>query len=538
MGSHTPYENGVTDVDPEREELIRAAVRESEDNLTVMEERLVALESSSDAELINEIFRAIHNVKGLARMAGFRQLSELAHVTEELLQRLRDGRLLPSKLLVTMLLASVDALRDLLAAAAAGNGNASSATAPTAIRAAAPVATVAGADGTRSLRVELRRLDRVIDLLGEIIIARARLDLLLERPETAAQAREAHHDAERLHANLRDQLMDLRMVPLGPSLKSFERTVRDVSASIGKVVSFSVEAEGVEIDATLVDKLRDPLMHIVRNAVDHGIETPDDRKKAGKNPAGRLVVRSHREGSTIVVEISDDGRGLRRTKLLAKARQLGLVADLAEPTDAELWQLIMHPGFSTADKVTDISGRGVGMDVVRKNVETLRGEIGIRSAEGQGTTFSLRIPMTLAIISGFRFSVADEVFVVPVEQVAECGEYHLADHQGDGACGVMNLRGQAIPCLRLRALFGMPESTLRPAVLIVRQPNGLLAVVVDRLLGESQTVVKPLGRLAKPGGPVSGSTLLGSGRVALVLDAMGMLKAASGGEAAGWRTAS
>jgi two-component system chemotaxis sensor kinase CheA len=220
---------------------------------------------------------------------------------------------------------------------------------------------------------------------------------------------------------------------------------------------------------------------------------------------------------------------------LTKARQLGLVVDGSEPADEELWQIIFHPGFSTADKVTDISGRGVGMDVVRRNVEALRGEINIHSVEGGGTTITIRIPMTLAIITGFRFAVGEEVFVVPSEQVSECVEFSAADHQGDGACGVMNLRGQAIPCLRVRELFGVDSPAadiFQPAVLIVRQQGGVLAVLVDRLLGESQTVVKPLGRLAKPGGPVSGSTLLGSGRVALVLDAGGMLKAAREGIAA------
>ncbi len=515
-------------------------VSEGHDCLTVMEERLVALEASTDPELVNEIFRAVHNLKGLARMAGFKALGELAHVTEELLQRLRDGRLAPTKNLISVLLASVDAHRELLLAATQPGAGAPGA-APAAPRRAqardAPAAAArpAADSSTRSLRVDLHRLDKVIDLLGEIIIARARVDALLHEPDGVAQAQEVHRDADRLHASLRKQLMNLRMVQLGPTLRSFERTVRDVAAATRKLVGFSVDAEGVEIDASLVDKLRDPIMHIVRNAVDHGVESPEDRQAAGKDPCGRLVLSSRREGSTIVVEISDDGRGLRRSKLLSKARQLGLVADGVEPPDEELWQIIFHPGFSTADKVTDVSGRGVGMDVVRRNVEALRGEIGIRSVEGAGTTITMRIPMTLAIITGFRFAVGPEVFVVPSEQVAECMEYTAADHQGEGACGVMNLRGQAIPCLRVRELFGLERAgtdVVQPAVLIVRQQGNVLAVLVDRLLGESQTVVKPLGRLAKPGGPVSGSTLLGSGRVALVLDAGGMLKAAREGLAA------
>jgi two-component system chemotaxis sensor kinase CheA len=503
-------------------------ITESQDCLSVMEERLVAIETSSDPELVNEIFRAAHNLKGLARMAGFAPLGELAHVTEELLQRVRDGRLRSSKHIVSILLASVDGLRELLAAA---TGTATSAAATTTASASAPAATRTAAEGsTRSLRVDLHRLDKVIDLLGEIIIARARVDALLEEPGGAAQAHEVHRDADRLYASLRKQLMNLRMVPLGPTLRGFERTVRDVATSTQKLVAFAVEAEGVEIDASLVDKLRDPIMHIVRNAADHGIEPPADRQAAGKDPTGHLVLASRREGSTIVVEIRDDGRGLRRSKLLAKGRQLGLIAEGVEPPDEELWRIIFAPGFSTADKVTDISGRGVGMDVVRRNVEALRGEIDIHSVAG--TTITIRIPMTLAIINGFRFAVGDEVFVVPSEQVAECVEYTAVDHQGEGPCGVMNLRGQAIPCLRVRELFGVESpapDVFQPAVLIVRQQGGVLAVLVDRLLGESQTVVKPLGRLARPGGPISGSTLLGSGRVALVLDAGGMLKAARDG---------
>jgi two-component system chemotaxis sensor kinase CheA len=518
----------VSDVEQERAALAKAAIAECEEALATMEARLMALEAGADLELINEIFRAAHNVKGLARMLGFRALSELAHVAEELLQRLRDERLRPSRPVVSILLSSVDGLRDLLAESCRTGTAAEAASGPSARSAGAGASAATGAS-SRSLRVDLQRLDRVIDLLGEIIIARARLDALLAGGGDSGQAHEAHRDADRLHAELRDQLMDLRMVPLAPTLRGYERSVRDVAASTGKTAALTVEAEGVEIDATLTDKLRDPLMHIVRNAVDHGIEPPDERRAAGKDPCGQIRLRTRRENSTIVVEISDDGRGLRRSKLLAKGRQLGLVGERDEPADAELWALIFHAGFSTAEKITDVSGRGVGMDVVRRNVESLRGEIAIQSEEGRGTTITIRIPMTLAIISGFRFAAGEEVFVVPAEQVAEVLEYAPADHQGDGACGVMNVRGQAIPCLRIRELFGLAgDDVPRPSVVLVRQQAGLVAMVVDRVLGESQTVVKPLGRLARPGGPVAGSTLLGSGRVALVLDAAGMIKAARG----------
>jgi two-component system chemotaxis sensor kinase CheA len=380
----------------------------------------------------------------------------------------------------------------------------------------------------RTLRVDIAKLDELLNIAGEIAIARSRLAAMLERLEgDAARATlDAHREADRLYADLQDLVMKTRMVPVGGLLRQFGRVVRDLAEARGKHVRLVIEGEDVEVDTAVVEHLRDPLNHMLRNAVDHGVEPPAIRKGRGKSAEGTVSLRAFHQGGSIVVQVSDDGRGIERRRVLDKARMRGLLGPHEEPSDRELLEMIFLPGFSTADAVTEISGRGVGMDVVRRNVEAIRGTVDVSSREGEGTTFDLRLPLTLAIIQGFLVDVAGETYVVPVDSVEECVELGGDDRQRRGATGVVNLRGEALPWVRLREVFAACSgpAPARESLLVVRHPGGRAGVLVDHLIGENQIVIKSLGRLFQRVRGVAGSAILGSGRVALILDVATLLR--------------
>ncbi len=314
--------------------------------------------------------------------------------------------------------------------------------------------------------------------------------------------------------------MRARMVALAPALRPFQRVVRDVAASRQKRVTLLIEAGDVEVDSTVIEQLRDPITHMIRNAIDHGIETPEQRAAQGKDTTGTIRITAAHDRSGITIRLSDDGQGLDEELIARRAHELGL-----EPHN----DLIFQPGFSTAGTVTDISGRGVGMDVVRRNVEVLRGTISIDSERGIGTTITIRLPLTVSVIEGFAVAAAGETYVLPIDTVAEC--IALPDTAGSDAFGVLNVRGEALPYLRLRDLFDLgtaAESTrhLRENVVIVQYESGRAGIVVDELLGAADTVMKPMGGLLGQVAGVAGSSILGNGRVALVLDARDLVRSA------------
>jgi two-component system chemotaxis sensor kinase CheA len=322
------------------------------------------------------------------------------------------------------------------------------------------------------------------------------------------------------------------MVPVGETFSRFQRVVRDTSKQLGKAIEFSVTGGDTELDKSMVEVLADPLMHLVRNSLDHGIETPAERAAAGKPGTGHLGLNAYHEGGSIVIEVSDDGRGLRRERILAKAVERGLVAPEAQPSDAEVWQLIFAPGFSTADKVTDLSGRGVGMDVVRRNIESLRGQISLVSSEGQGTTTQIRLPLTLAMIDGFLTMVGGVHYVLPLAVVAECIDVPRECREApERTCGTFDLRGEVLPYLDLARFYGAAAGAVgdarRRSLIVVRDGSVRIGLVVDRLLGEHQTVIKPLAGIFRHLKALAGSTILGSGDVALVLDMQGLVAAAT-----------
>jgi two-component system chemotaxis sensor kinase CheA len=367
----------------------------------------------------------------------------------------------------------------------------------------------------------------MLDVFGEIAIARGRLLETLERGGAATlEPLESYRESERLYLELQDLIMRARMVPIGPLFHQHVRTVRDVATSRGKQVRLVVEGEDVEVDTAVVEGLRDPLTHMVRNALDHGIEAPAARKARGKDPTGTVVLRACREAGTMVIQVSDDGAGLDRRRIAEKAAALGLAADPSHLGEEDLARVIFEPGFSTAERVTELSGRGVGMDVVRLNVEALRGSVSVESDEGKGTTVTIRVPLTLAIVQGFGVGVAGQVYILPLDDVVECRELSAEDAaRATGPVGVLDVRGSPLPYLRLRDFFGLGEAgPRRENVVVVQHGARTAGIAVDDLYGESSTVIKPLGPALRGAPGIAGSSILGNGTVALILDVAGVLR--------------
>ncbi len=365
---------------------------------------------------------------------------------------------------------------------------------------------------TQTIRVYANRLDKLIDLVGELVIAQSSVGI--HRPDEEGYD-EAQGEVMRLVEEVRHSALSLRMVPIGTTLRRFERVVRDVCVDLDKDVDLVITGGEAEMDKALVERIGDPLLHLVRNALDHGVEPRAERERQGKPVRGRLRLNAFHDAGSIVIEVADDGRGLNRDRILGKAVERGMVQPGAVMTDHEVYDLIFEPGFSTVETVSNLSGRGVGMDVVRRNIAELRGTIEVETASGAGTTFRIRLPLTLAIIDGFLVGVGPSSFIVPLDRVTECVE--LPPNAAERDC--MYLRGEVLPFIRLRTIFdiaGAPPR--RQNVVVIEQSGQRAGLVVDTLLGQFQTVIKPLGVLFSEARCISGSTILGNGEVALILD--------------------
>jgi len=400
--------------------------------------------------------------------------------------------------------------------------------------AAPPVAASAGEHVKKSgpeantaaayVRVDAAKLDSLITRIGELIIAAAGTNLLARRTGDS-ELEESTSTLSGLVEQVREGALQLRMVKIGGTFNRFQRTVHDVSRELGKDIDLVVRGEDTELDKTVVERIADPLTHLVRNAIDHGIEPADVRLACGKPAKGTVTLNAYHDSGSIVIEVSDDGGGLKRDKILAKATERGLVEDGRTLTDSEVFNFIFEAGFSTAEKVTNLSGRGVGMDVVKRNITALRGTVGINSEEGRGTTVTVRLPLTLAIINGFQVTVGKSSFVLPLESIEECVEYAAEDGHD-----FANLRGAVLPFVRLRDMFGTREpASRRQSIVVVKYAGERAGLVVDALVGEFQTVIKPLGKLFRNVKCVSGSSILGNGEVALILDVPLLIDQATGG---------
>jgi len=522
-----------------RDDIIRVFVAESEDSLALVEQMLVVLETGGgDDEVINAIFRAAHTMKGNAASLGFEGLASLAHAMEDLLDELRARRFAVTPAFVTLLLHCCDAFRQMIPAALAEahqltaeatrliaaleTAKRDGVVTESAVRFAGDaepqeLAVVSG----RKLRVDLARLDVILDLTGELSIAGGRLadGVASLNPADRERLRSASMDVERILSDLQEQVTRVRMVPIGPRFEQQRRAVRDLAHAAGKPVRFVIEGADVEIDASVVEQIKDALTHIVRNAVDHGIESRQTRLARGKEEAATLRLRARHDGGAVVIEVSDDGGGFDRERILARAVERGMVSAGHVPADEEIFGYVFAPGFTTADTVTEMSGRGVGMDVVSRAVSAMRGTVQVSSKAGVGSAIVMRLPLTLAIVRGLVLDGGGERFVVPIDALRQCAAVPL-DEPRDTTYGLVDLDGRVVPYVRLRELFEL-RGAVRPAVeqmVIISSDSTELAIVADDLVGEMQAVIKPLGPLFRKLAGVSSSTIFPDGRVGLILD--------------------
>ncbi len=584
---HATAADGGTVPDDADRSLLGDFIAESRESMAGAEAALLELESNpDDIEAINTVFRAFHTVKGTAAFMGLDRLAEFAHHAESLLSRVRDRELPYTQAVANLSLRSNDVLGGFLVAvetsiqsqqpialpsdyadlmhdllnvdavlagvetrvavqSATATALPSAATTPPRTDAEPSVDTAARSSAARagpkteadqSVRVRTDRLDRLIDMVGELVIAQS---MIAADPAVADSGqhelvKKVSH-AGKIMRELQDLSMSMRMVPLKSTFQKLTRLVRDVALRAGKVVELVTDGEETELDRNMVDAIADPLVHMVRNAVDHGVEGPADRERAGKPRAGRVTLAAFQQGGSVIVELRDDGRGLNRERILAKAIEKGLVSPHQMLTDSEINGLIFAPGFSTAETVTDISGRGVGMDVVRRNIESIRGRIDIHSVLGQGTTFQIRLPLTLAVTDGMLVRVGDERYIVPLTSISlsfrpEPGMLSTIPPGGE----VVMLRAEVLPVVRLHQLFGIPAAVTNPSdgiLMIVGDGEHRVALLVDQLLGQQQVVAKALGEGVGEVPGISGGAILSDGRVGLIIDIARITQLARTGDA-------
>ena len=539
-------------VTAEVDDTLHEFIGEAGEHLELAESALLELESApTDGDLINTVFRSFHTIKGVAGFLNLAPIVKLSHSAEFLLDGARSGSVRVSPGFIELVLRATDTLGELvrslgegvpplqstydgllteLEAARAGDIAPQTLGKPEANDTrAAPENGVKQARGKSSdttVKVNTQRLDELVDMVGELVISH---QMVVQDPAIASVKEQRTNktlgQVAKIIRDLQELAMSLRMVTLHGPFQKMTRVVRDLSKKSGKEIEIRVEGEDTELDRNVVAEIGDPLVHMVRNACDHGIETPEERRSAGKPERGTLTLRAYHRGGSIVVEVEDDGRGLDRDKLIAKALERGVIGadtNTAELTDSEVYGLIMAPGFSTAEAVTDISGRGVGMDVVRRNIEALRGSIEIRSVKGKGSTFILSLPLTMAIIDGMVVRIGGERFVVPTLSIErsfrpEAGQVSTVM----GGSRMVSVRGSLLPLFQFGGLFGVaePERDLDDALVVVLESsNSRMCLVVDEILGQQQVVIKSLGQRIGRITSVSGAAILGDGRVALILD--------------------
>jgi two-component system chemotaxis sensor kinase CheA len=365
--------------------------------------------------------------------------------------------------------------------------------------------------------VPAEKLDSLLNMVGELVTVQSRLSQIASEYHEPKLAQVAE-DVERLVAELRDTTMSIRMLPIGTTFVKFKRLVRDLSEELGKEISLVTAGGETELDKTVIERLNDPLVHLIRNSIDHGIESPEERIAQNKTREGTITLTATHSGASVLIQIRDDGAGLNTDSIRSKAIERGLIAPDAMLSERDLYSLIFQPGFTTADAVTNISGRGVGMDVVKRNITALNGTIDVSSQKGSGTTITLKLPLTLAIIDGLLIEIGDECFVMPLSAIEECVELQRSHGSGHER-NVSMIRGGLVPYLILRDLFQVPGAPPAIEQIVVTQVDGVrVGFVVDQVVGQHQTVIKSLGQTYRNITEISGATILGDGRVVLILD--------------------
>lgn len=554
-------------------ELLKDFVIESRDRVAAAEAAILLLETNpEDTESINRVLRAFHTIKGAAGLLGISRIQTLAHQAENLLIRGRDGEIRMVGRPIDLALQSCDMLKFMIdslenrtpgqepaipknldtllealsehdpSADSTRRGKYSAGRSVEAVEVSEPSAessdasslqSVRQGDTDASVRVTTERLDDLVNMVGELVIAQSILTQDSQRVEDeSGRLRRSVSRAGKIVRQMQDLAISLRMIPMKGTFGKMARLVRDLSHKSGKTVQFRTEGEETEIDRNLVEILNDPLVHMIRNAVDHGIEPASQRAAEGKNPTGTLNLRAYHAAGSVVIELEDDGRGLRCDKILDEAIRRGLVERNGRLPDDELHSLIFHPGLSTADNVTDLSGRGVGLDVVKRNVEAVRGRIEVATAPGEGTKFTLRLPLTMAIIDAMLVRVGAQQYLLPTIAIRRSFRPDpgaLSSVTGRGE--IVELQGQLHPLFRLHELFRVEGAVANPCeaiVIVIEGAGKRCALMVDAIVGQQQAVIKSLGAAMSDVPGVAGGAILGDGRIGLILDAAGLVQLAHG----------
>lgn len=558
---------------------------ETSEHLASLETLLVGLDREQpDPEAMNAIFRAAHSIKGSAGTFGFPDMAAVTHDLETLLDKARKGELVLTEEIVDITLEArdvllaqldhhqgaaavaqsvVDSLCARVRALASGTTSAVAEAAAAVEMASAevesaaaelaleiedakadalsdtPTAAVAGMEKPKaavkviessSIRVSVEKVDQLINLVGELVITQSMLALTEQSPlnDGSADAERLLERLQQLERNtreLQETVMSIRMLPVSAVFNRFPRLVRDLAGKLDKQIELRTFGESTELDRGVIEKITDPLTHLIRNSVDHGIELPDERVAAGKPAKGILTLSAYHQGGSVVIKIQDDGKGFDRDRILAKARERNIpLSDT--PTDQEIWNLIFAPGFSTADTVTDVSGRGVGMDVVRRNIENLGGRVDLQSAPGVGTTITIRLPLTLAIMDGMSVGIGEQNYIVPLTAIIESMRPLPKDLKSlvghDGSKGRLVLvRGEYLPLVALHEVFNIEPKSAEPEkgiLIIVDTESGRAALFVDELLGQRQVVIKSLESNYRKVPGISAATIMGDGSVSMILD--------------------
>lgn len=537
-------------------ELFRAEARE---RLAEMNTSLLALERGEGTDRVAELFRAVHTVKGMAAAMGYVQVRDLSHSLEALLDLMRRGTMPVTPAVIETLFESVDTLESAIVAVSQDaneeidvtsavqsletliasadesveglnptmewpvmRGGEPTPTTSQTITKTFPVVSAPVDKAHRFVRVDAARLDTLMTLIGELVIARGRLQDVARKAANPALS-ETVLEASRLIGSLQTEITTARMVPVGQAFERFERMVRDTAHALNKKVVFEILGSDIEVDKSVLDEIGDPVMHLLRNSLDHGVETPAERRVAGKAAVAKLTLSATRERSSVVIRVSDDGRGIDINKVLERALAAGLIdADHGLLSDAEVLTLIARPGFSTTSRVTDISGRGVGLDVVATKVRSLGGSVELSTDAGAGTEIRLELPMTLAIIHALLAKSEDEIYALPITHVVETLVVDPAMIGFEDGREVLSIRGQLVPTVRLRERLGHPPRGRGGHAVVLDLPDGRMSLLVDEFVGQQEVVVKTFDAARGMPKLFNGATILTNGSPALILDAQGI----------------
>jgi two-component system chemotaxis sensor kinase CheA len=525
---------------------------ESREHLSEINNALLDLERGGSDAAVARLFRSVHTMKGMGAAMGYTSVAELSHELETLLDKVRNGALVVTRPIIDTLFASVDTLEKAVDLATAANSEqldvkaaiariqqaAAEAAAPGGVTELSPAAPPASPSASRTeaapagpqksarqIRIDAKRLDTLMNVVGELVIARDRIAKIADQLGDPSLI-EATLRASQILANLQNEIMTSRMVPVWQVFERFPRVVRDTARSLGKEVEFKIEGREIELDRSMLDEMGEPVLHLLRNALDHGIETPDDREKAGKPRAATLILTAERDRATVLIRVTDDGRGLDQTRVLPRAKKLGLVdRETQHLSEQELVALISRPGFSTAEKVTEISGRGVGFDIVATRVRSLGGSLEVHTDAGLGTSVSMRLPLTLAISRALLAKVEKEIYAIPLTHVLETfslSQPMLLETKGKQ---VVAIRDDLFPAIWLRERVGLtpPEKAASGQVVLIELAERKAALIVDEFIGQQEIVVKQFDGVNGSKTLFSGATILSDGSPALIVDASSLL---------------